>query len=334
MTSQAAILTHTFNEKLEKTPLDVAARVLGQEAAGILELQKSLGSEFNEAVQHIFQTKGRVIISGMGKCSHIANKIAATFASTGQPAFFVHPAEASHGDLGMITEDDLVIMLSNSGETSELANLIAYTRRFSIPLIAIVGRKNSTLSKIATVALVLPPCEEACPMGLAPTTSTTMMLALGDALAISLLTQKGFTAQDFKIFHPGGNLGSQLMRVAEKMHKGDALPLIQMHHLMAEAIITMTAKGFGCVGVVDNQGKLQGVLTDGDLRRHMNPGLLDQTAETIMTRDPATITSDMLMVEALSLMNRRGITSLFIVDEMDHPIGLIHIHDFLRAGII
>ena len=320
---------------LKKSDIQLQAlAVLKVECEGIQVLSQIINDDFERAVSLIYQTQGRIIISGMGKCSHIANKIAATFASTGKPAFFVHPAEASHGDLGMITPQDSVIMLSNSGETAELANLISYTHRFSIPLISIVGRAESTLAKMSTIALVLPKFEEACLLKLAPTTSTTMMLALGDALAICLLKKKGFTPKDFKIFHPGGNLGSQLLKVGEKMHPFHSLPLVLSGSFMQEALLIMTEKGFGCLGVLDSNSSLIGVVTDGDLRRHMSKDLLTYSVEKIMTQNPAVVTEDVLMADALNILNKKEITSLFVVGKEKKPLGLIHIHDFLRAGII
>lgn len=322
-------------KSIESNILMSAKAALRTEADGLHALADQLGSCFEEAVRLIQQTKGRVIISGMGKCSHVAKKIAATFASTGQPAFFVHPAEASHGDLGMVTQGDTLIMLSNSGETAEMAGLIAYSRRFSIPLIAITGRAQSTLASVATVALVLPAAEEACPLGLAPMTSTTLMLALGDALAVSLLVEKNFTALDFKVFHPGGNLGSQLARVSEHMHTGAMIPYAKGVTKMTEVVIEMSAKGFGCVAVVDEKGLLEGVVTDGDLRRNMNHDLLKLTAQDVMNPNPTTIHEDVLMGQALALLNQKGITSLLVVGEAEREVkGIIHIHDFLRAGIV
>jgi arabinose-5-phosphate isomerase len=248
--------------------LTSAKRVLSLEAEGIEILADSLDESFSRALDLMEQMTDRVIVTGMGKSGHIANKIASTLASTGTPAIFVHPAEASHGDLGMITDDDVVIALSNSGETSELADLVNYTRRFKIPLIAITGRANSTLAVAADVALVLPSTPEACPMGLAPTTSTTVMLALGDALAVAMLERKGFSADDFHLLHPGGKLGRLLLRVSSVMHTGNEVPLIGGDRSMADALLTMTSKSFGCVGIVDNEGRLKGIVTDGDLRRY------------------------------------------------------------------
>lgn len=312
--------------------IESARRVLRLEAAGIEALSQSLGDEFTSAVEALSRVSGRVIVTGMGKSGHIATKIAATMASTGTPASFVHPAEASHGDLGMITGNDAVIALSNSGETTELADLVTFAKRFKIALIAITGRRNSTLAQAADVALVMPDAPEACSMGLAPTTSTTMMLALGDALAVALLERKGFSGDDFHALHPGGKLGRRLLKVEAIMHAGDALPLIHGDEPMSEALIVMSAKSFGCVGIIDDEGRLRGLITDGDLRRHMAPALLSQRAAEVMTANPRTIRPDALASEALGIMNGLHITSLFVVDDAK-PVGIIHIHDCLRAGI-
>ena len=317
---------------IEHDDLAAARRVVAQESRALARLADALTGRFVEATELLAATRGRIVLSGMGKSGHIANKIAATFASTGAPALFVHPAEASHGDLGMITEADTLLMLSNSGETPELADLVNYATRFHIPLVAIVGRAPSTLADAATVALVLPDEPEAGTLGLAPTTSTIMMLALGDALAVALLECKGLTAEDFKVYHPGGKLGRRLVRVADIMHAGDALPLVPAEAAMAEALIVMTAKRLGCVGATDAQGALAGIVTDGDLRRHMDGGLLQKPVSEIMTRDPVTIHGSALAVEAVHLMNQRQITSLFVI-EGERPIGVVHIHDCLRAGL-
>lgn len=317
--------------------LETARAALLTETSGLQALANSLGESFEAAVKLIKTLSGRVIISGMGKSAHVARKIAATLASTGQPAYFVHPAEASHGDLGMITPQDLVIALSYSGETQELNSLITYTRRFNIPLIAITGKETGTLAKVATIVLSLPKVPEACPMGLAPTTSTTMMMALGDALAMALLSERGFSSNDFQIFHPGGNLGNSLARVGDRMHKGEKLPLVEENTLMSEVILEMSAKGFGCIGVTNNQSFLIGVITDGDLRRHMSPNLLTQKALEVMTPNPAIVTPDTLMAQALALLNQKSITSLFVAESLSYPTklcGIIHIHDFLTMGIV
>ncbi|WP_404382740.1 SIS domain-containing protein [Caenispirillum salinarum] len=309
-----------------------ARRVLGLEAEGLTALAQSLGATFQKAVDVLDATEGRIIVSGMGKSGHVGRKIAATLASTGRPAQFVHPGEASHGDMGMITRADAVIALSNSGETPELADLIGYTRRFGIPLVAMTSRETSTLATQADAALVLPRVNEACPLGLAPTTSTTMMLALGDALSVCLLERKGFTAADFQIFHPGGQLGRRLLTVRDLMHTGARLPLIAPGAPMSEAIVEMSAKSFGCVGVLDDDGRLAGIVTDGDLRRHMSDDLLAHRVADVMTRGPKTIRSSALAAEALRILNTMAVTSLFVLED-DKPVGLIHIHDCLRAGV-
>jgi arabinose-5-phosphate isomerase len=310
----------------------IARRVIELEAESLRSLAAAIDTRFADAVTLLNGIKGRVVVSGMGKSGHVARKIAATLASTGAPATFVHPAEASHGDLGMITRDDALLILSKSGETAELADAVQFAKRRAIPLIAMVGRANSTLADAADIPLILPDAPEACPLGLAPTTSTTMMLALGDALAVALLERKGFTASDFQAFHPGGRLGSQLVRVSQIMHHGDAVPLVNIGTPMADALIVMTGKGFGCVGVLDGMETLTGVVTDGDLRRHMGSGLLDKPAEQIMTGQPKTIRADAFAAEALNLMNERKITSLFVVDGA-RVVGILHVHDCLRAGL-
>ncbi len=311
--------------------VDHGKAVLKQEILGLQALMDSLDGEFSRAVACISAIRGRVIVSGMGKSGHIARKIAATMASTGTPAHFVHPGEASHGDLGMITQDDAVLALSNSGETAELADIIAYCKRFSIPLVAMVRRQGSMLVEAADIAMVLPPIPEASPTD-APTTSTTMMLALGDALAVALLERKGFSREDFSLYHPGGKLGKAFIRVADLMHGGQQLPLAAEDMPMRDVLLVITAKSFGCAGVTDKKGKLVGVITDGDLRRHMEPGLLDKKASEVMTKNPVGIRSSALAAEALLIMNERSITSLFAVDG-GVPVGILHIHDCLRAGI-
>jgi arabinose-5-phosphate isomerase len=309
-----------------------ARRALGLEADGIARLAAALDDRFGAALDLIAPVSGRVVVTGMGKSGHIARKIASTLSSVGTPALYVHPGEASHGDLGMITGQDAVIALSNSGETPELSDLIAYTRRFSIPLIAITSKAKSTLADAADVALVLPDAPEACPLGLAPMTSTTMMLALGDATAVALLERKGFTTDDFQVLHPGGKLGRMLLRVADIMHEGGELPLAGVEASVANAILIMTAKHFGCVGVTGADGRLVGIITDGDLRRHMPGDLLAHKAGEIMTAAPRTIRPQALASEALGLMNSSKITNLFVVDG-GAPLGIVHIHDCLRAGV-
>ncbi len=306
--------------------------VLTVEATALLALADSLDQSFDNAVTLLQGLEGRVVCTGMGKSGHIARKIAATLSSTGTPAMFVHPGEASHGDLGMITAKDAVLALSNSGETAELKDLILYTRRFAIPLIAMIGRRDSTLGREAEVALVLPPVTEACPMGLAPTTSTTAMLALGDALAVALLQSAGFTPQHFAVFHPGGKLGSQLLRVDQLMRGAAELPLVTPDCPMSEALVVMTEKCLGCVGVTTAAGVLKGIVTDGDIRRRMGTDLLARRAAEVMTEEPRTIAPDLLAVEALRMMNKHSITVLFVVQE-GVPVGAVHLHDCLRAGI-
>ncbi len=316
------------------TDLDVARSVLSTEAAGLRALAAALDSGFDRAVALLAACTGRIVVSGMGKSGHIARKTAATLASTGSPALFVHPAEASHGDLGMVQRSDVLLLFSNSGETTELADLVDHARRFGLKLVAITGRAGSTLARAADEALMLPAAPEACPNGLAPTTSTTMQLALGDALAVALLTRRGFTATDFRAFHPGGKLGARLRRVSEMMHDGDAVPLAAPDMPMRQALLLMTGKGFGCVGVVQ-EGRLIGIVTDGDLRRSMGPDLLDRTVGQIMTRSPRSIRPDALAAEALHAMNagKRPITSLFVVDAAGRPVGIVHVHDLLRGGV-
>lgn len=309
-----------------------ARLVIAREVEGLNAVADSLDGTFLSLVEKIAGLKGRVIISGMGKSGHIGRKIAATLASTGTPSFFVHPSEASHGDLGMIAPDDLVICLSNSGETHELRDIIAYTRRFSIPLVGIVRRDSSVLADAADIAIVLPEIPEGSPTG-APTTSTTMMLAYGDALAMALLELKGFTKDDFGVYHPGGKLGTQFLRVENLMHEGDELPLVRDTAPMHEALLTMTAKHFGCAGVLDGQGQLTGLITDGDLRRHMGEGLMQQTAAQVMTHNPITLKPAALAAEALAVMNGKSITCLFVV-EAGKPVGILHVHDLLRAGVM
>jgi arabinose-5-phosphate isomerase len=312
-----------------------ALRTLEAEAGGINALaaaiRDGLGSSFIAAADLIRGAKGRVIVTGMGKSGHVARKIAATFASTGTPAFFVHPGEASHGDLGMITADDVIMALSWSGETAELKNLIEYSRRFRIGLVAVTADAASTLGKAADVALVLPQAREACPHNLAPTTSTLMQQALGDALAIALLDSRGFTALRFAELHPGGRLGALLKFARDVMHSEASVPLARTGTKMSDAVLEMSAKGFGCVGIIDGDRKLIGIITDGDLRRHMRSDLLGARVEDVMTRSPKTIRPDQLVSEALELINTMKITALFVVDA-GRPVGIVHFHDLLRAG--
>jgi arabinose-5-phosphate isomerase len=316
----------------ENRDLAAGRRVLQLESRALARLAEELNADFALAVDKLAGVAGRIVVSGMGKSGHIGNKIAATLASTGAPAIFVHPAEASHGDLGMITRDDALLVLSNSGETTELSDLVHFSRRYEIPLIAIVGRAGSTLAQSADVALIMADEPEAGTLGLAPTTSTTMALALGDALAVALFERKQFSESDFHVFHPGGKLGQSLVRVRDIMHGKADLPLVGPDTVMAEALIVMTAKRFGCVGVVDAAGELLGIVTDGDLRRQMADNLLERKAGELMTPEPKTIREDALAGEAVREMNARQITGLFVT-EGARPVGILHIHDCLRAGI-
>ncbi|MDO5370195.1 SIS domain-containing protein [Paracoccus sp. (in: a-proteobacteria)] len=314
--------------------VETARRVIRCEAQGLSEIEAALDGPlarpFDAAVRLILEATGRVIVSGMGKSGHVGRKIAATFASTGTPAQFVHPAEASHGDLGMVTKGDVALVLSNSGETPEIADIVAHTRRFSIPLIGVAGREGSTLLRQSDVALLLPMAAEACGTGIVPTTSTTMTLALGDALAVALMEHRRFTPEHFRTFHPGGKLGARLARVGDLMHED--MPLVPEDAPMAEALLTISRKGFGVTGVTDGGGRLVGIITDGDLRRHMD-GLLNHTAGEVMTKNPRTIAPDALAEAALAQMQDSKITSLFAVTQ-DRPQGILHIHDCLRAGMV
>jgi arabinose-5-phosphate isomerase len=320
---------------LDVNDLAVARDVLATEAAALQTLGGSLGEAFSTAVGILFAARGRVVVSGMGKSGHVGRKIAATLASTGTPSLFVHPAEASHGDLGMIVAGDVVIALSNSGETADLAAIVAHCSRIGSKLIGITAAPASTLAQASTIALILPDAPEAGPIGLAPTTSTTMQMALGDALAVALLARRGFSAKDFRDIHPGGKLGARLKRVRDLMHAGDELPLVSPGTTMDRALITMTAKRFGSLAVVDAARKLLGVVTDGDLRRNMGPNLLDMTVDSIMNPSPRTIAPEALAEEALRDMNTasRPFTALFVVDETGMVLGILHIHDLLRAGL-
>jgi arabinose-5-phosphate isomerase len=313
-----------------------ALRTLDAEGGGIAALTAALQSDlrapFVAAADLIRNAKGRLIVTGLGKSGHIGRKIAATFASTGTPAFFVHAAEASHGDLGMITAEDVILALSWSGEQPEMKNLISYAARFRIAVIAMTSERESSLAKAADVALTLPKAREACPHNLAPTTSSLMQLALGDALAVALLESRGFTAIDFGVLHPGGQLGAQLKFVRDIMHKGDAVPLAPLGSRMSEAMVEISAKGFGCVAIVDGEGKLAGIITDGDLRRHMRPDLLEARVEDVMTPHPKTISPAQLAAEALEILNSSKITAL-MVEEAGKPVGIVHFHDLLRAGV-
>ncbi|MDP2193970.1 MAG: KpsF/GutQ family sugar-phosphate isomerase [Alphaproteobacteria bacterium] len=318
------------------TAVEICAQVLNTELNGLKILEESLHTYLRQPIEDaanlMLNTSGRVIVSGMGKSGHIGRKIAATLASTGQPALFVHPGEASHGDLGMLTSQDMLILLSNSGETKELHDIMHYAVRYKIPFIGITGKKNSALDRLSTVSLLMPDVPEACPMGLAPTTSTTLMMALCDALAITLLTWRGFTNHDFKQFHPGGKLGAQLTKVSDIMHT-NPLPIVKVGTLMGECLIAMTSGGYGCVGVVGDDGSLKGIVTDGDLRRHMADDLLAKSVESVMTVSPKTIEQSGLMAQALHIMETFAITSLFVV-EAQKPVGIVHIHDCIRLGVV
>lgn len=331
--SKATAAEATEREGATESMIDAARRVLRVEAGALEALAHSINGPFSQAVELLEGLPGRVVVTGMGKSGHVARKIAATLASTGTPALFIHPGEASHGDLGMIVEGDVLLALSNSGETAELADMVAFAKRFNIPIICMTSSARSALAKAAEIVLLLPAADEACPMGLAPTTSTTMMMALGDALSVALLERKGFSPDDFHVLHPGGKLGRRLLRVVDLMHAGDELPLVDGGVPMADALIVMTAKSFGCIGVVDGLGSLLGVVTDGDLRRHMSPELLARPAGEIMTAKPTTIRPEALASEAVRVMNERAITNLFVVRD-GKPVGILHIHDCLRAGVV
>ncbi len=313
-----------------------AKRVLANEANALevmaQNLDKEFGQVFESVVSAILENKGRIVLTGMGKSGHIAKKIAATLASTGTPSFFIHPAEASHGDMGMITHEDIVIALSKSGSTIELEAILNYCARYGLKVIAITEKANSMLAKFSTYTLLLPDLAEACPLGAAPTTSTTLMLALGDALALTLLEQRGFTTEKFNVYHPGGHLGKKLMLVRDIMHKNEYVPLAPPHTKMADAILLMTRYSFGCLGVVENN-QLVGIITDGDLRRNLSTAnFLEKEIQDVMGNKPVTIPSDTAVAAALQIMNAKGITALFIVDN-EEPIGIVHIHDCLKSGI-
>jgi arabinose-5-phosphate isomerase len=312
--------------------LAAGRRVLSIEADALSDFAETLGEDFANAVEALLHARGRIVVSGMGKSGHVGAKIAATFASTGAPAQFVHPAEASHGDLGMVTPDDVLLVLSNSGETPELSDILAHAKRFDITLIGVASRPDSTLIQQADIKLLLPRKPEACPNGLAPTTSTTLTLALGDALAVALMEERAFTPENFRQFHPGGKLGARLKSVADIMHAGDALPLVQMETKMGDALLVMSEKGFGVTGVLAGDGTLAGIITDGDLRRNLD-GLMTRSAGDVMTGEPTTIAPTALAEEALHIMQQRRITCLLVTDEMHTPVGIFNINDCLRAGL-
>ncbi|MBC7580660.1 MAG: KpsF/GutQ family sugar-phosphate isomerase [Tardiphaga sp.] len=333
--STPATATATMTDQASEA-IASALRTLDAEASGVTALaaalQSDLGASFSAAAGLILHAKGRLIITGLGKSGHIGRKIAATFASTGTPAFFVHAAEASHGDLGMITADDVILALSWSGEQPEMKNLISYAKRFKIGVIAMTADAGSTLAKAADVALTLPKAREACPHNLAPTTSSLMMLALGDALAIALLEGRGFTSVDFSVLHPGGKLGAMLKYTRDLMHEGDAVPLKPLGTKMSDALVEMSSKGFGCVGIIDHHGHVVGIVTDGDLRRHMRPDLMTVPVDEVMTKNPRTISRDLLAGEALEMLNSAKITALLVTDARK-PVGIVHLHDLPRAGV-
>ncbi|MCZ4090377.1 MULTISPECIES: KpsF/GutQ family sugar-phosphate isomerase [Sinorhizobium] len=319
--------------------LDSIGRTLTKATNGIKALADHLTTDeafarsLVDAVELIGDSEGRVVVSGVGKSGHIGRKIAATMASTGTSAYFVHPTEASHGDLGMVTSQDVLILLSWSGETAELGNMLTYAKRFKVPIISICANRDSILARNSEVALVLPKVQEACPHGLAPTTSAMLQLAIGDALAIALLERRGFSAEDFKTFHPGGKLGAQLRLVHELAHVAEQVPLLAVGRPMSEAVIEMSSKGFGVVGIVDDGGTLVGVITDGDLRRHMAGDLLLQPVEAVMSHNPRVIKGDVLASAAMEFMQEHKVTVLFLIDDAGLPVGILHIHDLLRAGV-
>lgn len=317
--------------------IDSAKTVLNTEIHGLNLLRDTIDDAFIQAANVMFRTKGRVIISGMGKSGHIGQKMAATLASTGTPSFFVHPSEASHGDLGMLTKNDTLITISNSGESREMGDIISFSRRFGIPMIAITSVPTSTMAQAADIVLLIPgkkEAPEACPLGMAPTTSTTTTIALGDALAVALLEMRGFTKEQFHDRHPGGKLGHVLLKVSDIMAKGDDMPLVRPDTMMADALVVMTGKSLGCLGITDDDGRLIGVITDGDLRRHMTADIIVRRAGDIMTKSPKTIPPNMLGTEAVGLMNAAKITNLFVVDADGKPLGVLHLHHLLQAGVV
>ena len=317
--------------------IDSAKTVLNTEIHGLNLLRDTIDDAFVQAANVMFRTKGRVIISGMVKSGHIGQKMAATLASTGTPSFFVHPSEASHGDLGMLTKNDTLITISNSGESREMGDIISFSRRFGIPMIAITSVPTSTMAQAADIVLLIPgkkDAPEACPLGMAPTTSTTTTIALGDALAVALLEMRGFTKEQFHDRHPGGKLGHVLLKVSDIMAKGDDMPLVRPDTMMADALVVMTGKSLGCLGITDDDGRLIGVITDGDLRRHMTADIIVRRAGDIMTKSPKTIPPNMLGTEAVGLMNAAKITNLFVVDADGKPLGVLHLHHLLQAGVV
>ncbi len=315
--------------------INSAKHTVEKEIEALKMMEDNFDDSLTQALDLLQNTKGRVIVTGMGKSGHIGRKIAATLASTGTPSFFVHPGEASHGDLGMLTDEDTVIAISNGGESKELSDILVYSKRFGIPLIAITKNPQSSLGKAGDIILRLPDDGEACPLGLAPTSSTTATLVLGDVLAIALMERKGFSKTDYKQRHPGGKLGAILQKVSDLMHTGNDIPLVSEDTMLQDALVVMTAKMLGCVGVVDDKGVLKGIITDGDLRRWLSPDLLQKKVSDVMTKNPKTIGPDVLAAEALNIMNNtgKGITQLFVVQDDNKPIGIIHIHDCLRVGV-
>ena len=322
---------------MPKTPRNAAIAAVATEANGLAlllqELESDLGSNVEKAVTLITNARGRVVVSGMGKSGHIGRKIAATLASTGTPAMFVHPAEASHGDLGMITDLDVVLLLSNSGESAELRDILTYCARFSVPMIAITAKPASTLGSAADIVLQLPAAQEACPNGQAPTTSTLLQLALGDGLAMALLQARGFSAEDFRNFHPGGKLGARIKHANDIMHPRFELPIASEDAPLKRAVDILSEHRLGCVGITNSEGKLVGIVTDGDIRRHLDRDFAQLNAADIMTRNPVTVGGNMLAAEVIEIINNRRITAVFVVDADGRPEGLIHIHDLLREGV-
>ena len=322
------------NDSFKYDDLKHAVETIDREIETLEILKNNLDGNLSKALDLLQNTKGRVIVTGMGKSGHIARKMAATFASTGTVSFFVHPAEASHGDLGMISDDDVIIAISYSGESKELSDILIYAKRHNIPLIAITRNPQSALGKNSSLVLKLPDNGEACPLGLAPTSSTTATIVLGDVLAVDLMERRGFSATDFRQRHPGGKLGAILCKVSDIMHKGDDVPLLKEDAIMQDALLVMSEKMLGCVGIVDNDGHLSGIITDGDLRRWMSPSIITEKVSKVMTKNPKVIGPDALIVDAVNMMNNTGcgITNLFVVQE-GKPVGVIHIHDCLKAGV-
>lgn len=324
-------------ELIENDVIESAMRTIGYGQQGLsavqVALSEDLGVAFRQATELVGSIEGRVVVSGIGKSGHIGRKISASLASTGTPSFFVHPVEANHGDLGMISPGDVVLALSWSGETAELQGLVSFTRRFSVPLIALTSGVDSALAREADITLLLPKVQEACPHGLAPTTSTLIQLAIGDALAVALLEARGFSAADFRVYHPGGKLGAMLSHVSDLMHSGDQLPLVAKGCSMIEAIHELSAKRFGCVGVTDDEGRLCGVMTDGDIARHLDSNLAVMSVDEVMSSSPKTVKKETLATTAMAILSKHGIAALLVVDEQDRAIGIIHFHDLLRVGV-